>query len=141
MKLGWTLVIWLSVAPRLVQSFFILNSMAFSQRILAATPRMPNVASLIVTLVGIHLAELRRAEVVIVAELGELSTRRALRPFDRIGRRLAQPGKRQQQDEDHHQVDDFAEERTARTHRPPLCCEAAAMLRSRKRLQPLIPNP
>ena len=51
MKLGCTLVICSKVAERLVQSFFIWYLPAFSQRMSAATPRMPRVASLIVSLV------------------------------------------------------------------------------------------
>ena len=57
----------------------------------------------------VDLAELRLAEVVLAAELGQHAAGPALRARRVAGGRMAQPEQRHQQHADRHQVDDLAE--------------------------------
>ena len=64
----------------------------------------------------IDLAELRLADAVVVAELGEFAAGAALLLFDVAGGGMAQQEQRDQQDGDGRQVDDLADESCLRSH-------------------------
>ena len=79
-------------------------------------PRRPSVASLMRFAGEIDLPDLGLAEVIFVAELGQLAAGAALGLLDVAGGRMAQPEQRPQQHADGHQVDDLANEGTLRIH-------------------------